>query len=181
MKINQLTTLLLVSVALNQLSIPNVTAQSNVPENLKPPSGQVLVLKAKARGVQIYKCAVSPNKSSQFEWTLKAPKAVLVDAKGHEIIQHFGGPTWKSIDGSSVVGQVQTKVDSPSSASIPWLLLIAKTHEGNGILSKVVSIQRLDTVGGKAPSTGCTSKKLNTEVQVNYQATYYFHAEANKP
>ena len=168
-------------LALNPFLNQNVTAQPKVPENLKPPSGQILLLKATARGVQIYKCAASHSNSKQFEWVLKAPQADLFDDKGRKIIQHFAGPTWKSVDGSSVVGQIKTKVDSPNNKAIPWLLLSAKAHEGTGILSKVVSIQRLNTQGGKAPSTGCNSQKLNAEIQINYQATYYFYNDASKP
>jgi hypothetical protein len=166
---------LLLPLTLTPFSEEKVNAQSKVADSLKPPLGQVLFLKAKAKGVQIYQCSVSPNNSKQFEWILKAPKADLLDDKGRKIVQHFAGPTWKATDGSSVVGQVKAKVAAPSSSAIPWLLLTAKTHAGVGILRKVASIQRLDTQGGKAPSKGCNAQKLNTEIQVNYQATYYFY------
>ncbi len=170
----------LLSLTLIQMSEQKATAQPKVPENLKPPSEQVLVLKASAKGVQIYKCSAIPGSSNQFGWVLKAPQADLFDDKGQKIGEHFAGPTWKAIDGSSVVGQVKSKANAPSNTAIPWLLLTAKTHEGTGILSTVASIQRVDTQGGNAPTTGCDATKLNTETKVDYEATYYFYREPIK-
>jgi Protein of unknown function (DUF3455) len=115
------------------------SAQSKVPESLKPPSTQVFLLKARAKGVQLYRCAASSNDSNRFEWTLEAPQATLVDDNGQTIIQHFAGPTWRATDGSSIVGQIKAKADSPNSGAIPWLLLSVKTHSGSGILSKVAN------------------------------------------
>lgn len=170
----------LLPLTLTQLSEQKATAQPEVPENLKPPSEQILVLKAKAKGVQIYKCSASPGNSNQFDWTLKAPQADLFDDKGQKIGDHFAGPTWRAPDGSSVVGQVKSKANAPSNTAIPWLLLTAKKHEGTGIFSTVASIQRVDTQGGNAPKTGCDATKLNTEIKVDYQATYYFYREPTK-
>lgn len=170
----------LLPLVLTQLSAQKVSAQPNVPDNLKPPSGQTLVLKTNARGVQIYQCAVNPSNSNQFEWRLKAPQADLLDDKGQKIGQHFAGPTWKATDGSSVVGQVKSRADAPNKTSIPWLLLTAKAHQGTGVFSTVASIQRVDTQGGNAPTTGCNATKLNAETKVDYQATYYFYGEPTK-
>lgn len=165
----------LLPLTLTQVFAQQVTAQPTVPDTLKPPAGQTLVLKANAKGVQIYQCAANPNDSNQFEWRLKAPQADLFDDKGQKIGQHFAGPTWKATDGSSVVGQVKSKINDPSKTSIPWLLLTAKSHQGTGILSTVSSIQRVDTQGGNAPNTGCNVAKQNAEIKVGYQATYYFY------
>lgn len=170
----------LLSLTLIQFFEQQATAQPKVPENLKPPSGQTLVLKANAKGVQIYKCSANSGSSNQFGWVLKAPQADLFDDKGQKIGEHFAGPTWKAIDGSSVVGQVKSKANAPNNTAIPWLLLTAKTHEGTGIFSTVASIQRVDTQGGNAPKTGCDATKLNTETKVDYEATYYFYREPIK-
>jgi hypothetical protein len=56
------------------------------------------------------------------------------------------------------------------------LLLQAKTHEGNGIFSRVNIIQRLETVGGKPPAEGCDQSSSGKEVRVPYTAVYYFYA-----
>jgi hypothetical protein len=136
---------------------------------------QPVVLKALAKGVQVYVCKAKEGAAGAYEWTLKAPEAELFDEKGQKIGKHYGGPTWESTDGSKVVGKVRAKVDSPEATAIPWLLLDAKTTEGTGILSKVKNIQRLATVGGKAPATGCDAAHENAETRVDYTATYYMY------
>ena len=136
---------------------------------------QPVVLKAFAKGAQVYVCKAKQGAAGAYEWTLKAPDAELFDEKGQKIGKHYGGPTWESTDGSKVVGKVRAKVDSPEATAIPWLLLDAKTTEGTGVLSKVKNIQRLATVGGKAPPTGCDAAHENAETRVDYTATYYMY------
>jgi hypothetical protein len=120
----------------------------------------------------------TPAKASrgQFTWTLKAPDAQLADLKGKPFGKHFAGPTWQANDGSSVTGMRVAKVDSSDAESIPWLLLNVSSHQGNGMLSRAKTIQRINTKGGKAPSTGCAAGQLNQEVRVHYTADYNFYA-----
>jgi hypothetical protein len=40
------------------------------------------------------------------------------------------------------------------------------------------SIQRVDTVGGKAPDQGCGAESTGAKERVPYRATYYFYASA---
>jgi hypothetical protein len=49
------------------------------------------------------------------------------------------------------------------------------SHEGNGVLSRVTKIQRLNTKGGKAPASGCDSIHAGQEVRVPYSADYLFY------
>ena len=67
---------------------------------------------------------------------------------------------------------------SPDPTAIPWLLLKAATHAGTGAFADVTFIQRLDTVGGVAPSTGCDAAHLGTEVLVPYRSSYFFYVAA---
>jgi Protein of unknown function (DUF3455) len=147
----------------------------DVPAKLQVPSGNALILKTPAKGVQIYVCQPKANDNSKFEWTLKAPEATLLNEAGALIGKHYGGPTWEYQDGSKVVGEVKERLDSTDSSAIPWLLLSAKSHQGNGFLSKVSYIQRLNTQGGKAPSTGCDVSKNNSTIRVDYTADYYYY------
>ena len=41
-------------------------------------------------------------------------------------------------------------------------------------LARTTFIQRINTVGGLAPETGCGASTLNTETRVDYQADYVF-------
>jgi hypothetical protein len=145
------------------------------PEAIAVPSGQRVVLKALAKGVQIYACKAKEGAPSAYEWTLKAPEAELFDDGGQKIGKHYGGPTWEAADGSKVVGKLKTKVDAPEPTAIPWLLLEAKSTEGAGVLSKVTNIQRVATVGGKAPPGGCDAAHANAETRVDYTASYYMY------
>jgi hypothetical protein len=135
-----------------------------------------LVLETRAVGVQIYECSASKADPTRFEWVFKAPEADLFDAKGNKIGKHYAGPTWESNDGSKVVGEVVAKDNGPAADAIPWLLLSAKSTSGKGVFSRVLSIQRLSTVGGKAPAEGCDKTQSGKEARVAYKARYTFFA-----
>jgi hypothetical protein len=145
----------------------------SVPENLRVPEGQPLLLRAAARGAQIYTCKARAAEPSAFEWVLKAPEAELFDESGAKIGRHYAGPTWESADGSRVVGEVMQR--SPAQGTIPWLLLRARSNEGAGALASVKYVQRVDTVGGLAPSAGCDTAHEGTEARVSYSANYDFY------
>jgi len=155
----------------------SVAAPPAVPDEIKVPAGEKLVLQAHATGFQIYTCKAAGDGAAQ--WELKAPDADLHDGKGTVIGHHFAGPTWKHKDGSEVTGKASAHVDSPDPASIPWLLLAAKGHTGQGVFATVSSIQRINTKGGKPPAAGeCTAANDGTESKSAYSADYYFYKPA---
>jgi hypothetical protein len=145
---------------------------SDIPKELKPPAKQVLILYAHGKGRQIYTCQ---SAAGQYVWKLKAPDARLLDASGKQVGRHFAGPSWEANDGSRVIGKLTASVPSSDADSIPWLLLSAKSTGGEGTFSKVKSIQRLNTKGGKAPGTGCDASHDPAETSVSYEADYYFY------
>ena len=156
-------------------TVSEITTPS-VPDNLKAPLGEKPVLKVLAKGVQIYTCTASTTNASGFEWVFKAPQAELYNEQGVVVGKHYAGPTWEANDGSKVVGVAQEKSDPSNGKAIPWLLLKAKSHEGNGVLSKVTSVQRLETVDGLAPAASdCNQSRKDNEVSVAYTASYYFY------
>ena len=148
----------------------------NVPEGIKAPAGEELVLQVHAVGSQIYVCQAAADQ--KLSWVLKAPEAELTDPSGKAIGTHFAGPSWKHQDGSEVKGKLVSRVDAPEPEAIPWLLLAAAGHSGNGVLSQVTSIQRIQTHGGQAPKTGCDQAHSGAEVKIPYSADYYFYAPA---
>jgi FtsP/CotA-like multicopper oxidase with cupredoxin domain len=149
-----------------------VTAQSPppVPDNLKPPATEKLVRQARAEGDQVYTCDGS-------SWTLVAPDAKLFDEAGKQVGSHFAGPTWEWSDGSRVVGRPIANA-TPDPDSIPWLLLSATAHQGDGVMKQISSVQRLSTKGGKAPTTGCDQSHKSEKTRVHYTAVYYFYEVA---
>jgi hypothetical protein len=147
----------------------------SVPENLRTPATEVLSLETEATGVQIYECNASKEAPTRFEWIFKAPEADLFDKAGKKIAKHYAGPTWDSNDGSKVVGEVKAKDNGPDPNAIPWLLLSAKSTSGTGVFSKVKSIQRVHTVGGRAPTEACSQAQAGKVARVGYKATYNFY------
>lgn len=144
-----------------------------VPAALVASSGQVVFMEALATGVQIYECAQKDDLI--YEWTFKAPEASLSSRSGQALGKHFGGPTWESIDGSTVVGEVKAQDPGPTSSAIPWLLLTAKTTAGTGAFGRTKSIQRVATAGGIAPAEPCARANLKQMARVPYSAIYYFY------
>jgi len=136
-------------------------------QNLQVPAGNKVAFHAYAEGVQIYRW----NGTS---WTFVAPEAVLfAHAGGGGVVgTHYAGPTWESASGSKVVGTVLERA-TPDPNAIDWLLLKAKANEGSGIFAHVTFIQRVNTVGGKAPTAPGT--QVGEEARVPYTADYYFY------
>jgi len=150
-------------------------ARPDVPEKIKAPANESVVLRASASGSQIYTCQQGTD--GKFSWTLKAPEAELHDAQGVVIGTHYAGPTWKHKDGSEVTGKAVARVDAPDSDSIPWLLVSASEHSGEGALSRVTTIQRIHTHGGQPPPAAeCTTSKRGAETKSSYTAEYIFYA-----
>jgi uncharacterized protein (DUF2147 family) len=148
-----------------------------IPAALEVPAGQVLTLTARGVGVQIYACAAGKGDPTQYSWTLKGPEAELRDpSSGKPLGRHYAGPAWEAGDGSKVTGELVAAGDAPEPGAIPWLLLRAKSTSGAGVFSHIVSIQRLRTVGGKAPASGCDPARAGEETRVPYSAEYRFYA-----
>jgi hypothetical protein len=152
----------------------------NIPHAIQSPAGEELVLMVRATGFQIYVCR--PDAEGRPAWTLKAPEAELFDEQGKAIGKHFGGPTWQLNDGSQITGKMIAKVDAPDAKAIPWLLVTVTSNSGRGALSRVTSIQRVNTVAGLAPEslspTAVECRQSNGEVEFksSYSADYYFYA-----
>ena len=154
-------------------------ARPEVPEGLKAPAGEDVILSAHATGVQIYVCQAETQQKSA--WVLKAPEAQLTDTTGKKIVDHSAGPTWKHVDGSEVTGKVVAKQDPPQPGAIPWLLLSAASHKGEGILARVTTIQRIHTEGGLSPEAStCNLSANGKESRIPYSADYYFYAPIQK-
>jgi Protein of unknown function (DUF3455) len=164
----------LTTIALSFLTLGFAPTRPEVPDSLKAPAGESVILSAHATGVQIYVCQADSEKSA---WVLKEPEAELTDAAGKIVIHHSAGPAWKHVDGSEVTGKVIAKQDAPKPGAIPWLLLTAATHTGEGILARVTTIQRTHTENGLPPqASDCNLSANGKESRSAYSADYYFYA-----
>jgi len=153
----------------------NVHAQISIPPSLQAPAGEALIASVHAKGVQIYECRAAKDAQGKFEWAFIGPEAELADAQGKRIGTHYAGPVWEALDGSKVAGAVRAKADAPDANAIPWLLLGAKSAGPEGAFSQISSIQRVNTTGGKAPSTTCSAANAGESARVAYTADYHFY------
>jgi hypothetical protein len=155
----------------------------SVPDNIQVPAGNRVFMVGHAVGTQNYVCVPS---GSSFRFVLFTPKAILFDSEDEQLTTHYFSPnpdepntdprvvsdyviraTWlDSKDSSAVWGMVKPGHSSTDPAfvepgAIPWLL-VTKVGAQNGPtggdrLSATTFIQRVNTHGGLAPSTGCAS------------------------
>lgn len=166
----------MVAIATATLAACATQQEVAVRHGFEPSSGEALAMVVPARGVQIYECRAKADPAQQPEWVFIAPEAELFDARGRSVGRHGAGPNWQYRDGSRVVGKVTERLDAPIAGAVPWLMLAAKSEGPDGALSRVTSIQRVNTQGGLAPAEGCRSDTRGTQVRVAYSADYLFYA-----
>jgi hypothetical protein len=146
----------------------------DVPATIAVERGHKVFLVGHAIGVQIYPCT---STAGTFAWGATTPRADLFDDRGRLIGTHFGGPTWRAKDGSTVVA---ARVDGVTvdPTAIPWLLLSATSTTAGprgARLTETTFIQRTATAGGLAPSAeSCNAATVGTTVEVPYTADYHF-------
>ena len=129
-------------------------------------------------GSQVYACK---REGDRFAWALQRPEATLTDAGGTLQGGHGAGPSWTALDGSTVFGAVVTVVPSPVPGAVPWLVLRASRHAGDGMMSDVGYVLRTDTEGGTVPISGCDPSRDGMEERRPYHATYTFLPETAAP
>jgi hypothetical protein len=160
---------LLLGGGLAALAAGNDNRAPEVPDDIAVPAGNKVHFHGFGVGVQIY----TWNGSS---WGAAVPEAILFHANGVVTI-HFAGPTWQSNSGSSVVGALPPKAVTVDTNAIPWLRLEAKNPQGPGIFANTTFIQRVNTTGGKAPSTD--GAFVGQVARVPYTADYFFYRQSN--
>jgi hypothetical protein len=175
------------------ISLPQPAHADPVPDNIQVPAGNTAFLEGHAVGTQNYICLSS---GTGFAWTFFGPQATLFDDDDEQVITHFLSPnpdeggtpraTWQhSQDTSTVWALAIASYSTPgfnSRGDIPWLLLrVVGAQDGptsGHTLTASTFIQRLNTSGGVAPSTGCTLPiDVGKRAFVPYKADYLFYKE----
>lgn len=172
-----------------------------VPGNIAVPEGNVPFLVGHAFGTQNYICLPA---GKGVAYALFTPEATLLGDDQEQVTTHFFSPnpfetnanpavtasgairaTWQhSRDGSSIWAQVKPGNASTDPAfvapgAVAWLLLtkvgVDAGAAGGDILTKTTFVQRLNTSGGVAPSTGCNSQHdIGHQAFMPYTADYFF-------
>ena len=189
-------------ISLPQAAHADPVTPPPVPAELEVDAGYRAFLVGHAVGTQNYVCLPT---GSGFVWTLFTPQATLFEDNHRQVVTHFFGPNlspippeeiagtiraaWQdSRDTSTVWGQVKPGDSSSDPAfvapgAIPWLLVTVVGAQdgptGGHTLTATTFIQRLNTAGGVAPTTGCTlSTDVGHQAFVPYTADYFFHKAA---
>ncbi len=156
-----------------------IPAEVDLPVN--SPAGNTRLATYYAEGVQKYKAQVKAGSDPvSYEWVFVAPKADLYDANNAKVGTHGAGPYW-------AISQLQTgtkdsifaqqfapaRTVTPDAGSIPWLQLRPKEGKNpTGIFAEVTYIQRIATMGGKAPAAAPNA--ITDTADVFYTAIYRF-------
>jgi hypothetical protein len=165
---------LFVAISLGNFGVAGAQSAGSIPPGIAVPGGHFTAFQLQAQGVQIYSCQAKTDDPTTFEWAFRAPEASLMGPSGEEIGRHYAGPTWEGLDGSTVVAATRGNADGRDADAVPWLLLEAQSHGGEGLFSKVSYVQRIDTSGGRAPTDGCGSSNTGQELRVPYTAIYTY-------
>ncbi len=168
-------------------ALPQPAHTDPMPDNIQVPAGNTAFLEGHAVGTQNYICLPSG-------WSFFGPQATLFDDDDEQVITHFLSPnpdeggtpraTWQhSQDTSTVWAMAIASYSNPgfnARGDIPWLLLKVVGAQdgptGGDTLTPTTFIQRLNTSGGVAPSTGCTeAEDVGKRAFVPYEADYVFY------
>jgi hypothetical protein len=195
---------LMVTTGVRAADADKITPPS-VPELLEVEDGNVVFRVGHGVGTQNYVCVPSVTSVSGFAFSLFTPQATLLDDYGNQLTTHFFSPdndptvappehgtiraTWEdSRDTSTVWGlvlQQSTDAKFVRPDAIAWLLVqtagVAAGPTGGDRLTKTTFIQRVNTVGGLAPGSGCsTFEDLGRKAFVPYAADYVFYKKSRR-
>ena len=174
-----------------------------VPEKIQVEAGFTAFFEGHAEGTQNYVC--KPSSNGGFAFVLFTPQATLFSDNNKQLITHFNSRnpfeantdptvvgdrmirvTWQDSRDTSTVwakvnpGQSSTDPAFVKQDAIAWLLLEVVGAQdgptGGDTLTATKFIQRLNTFGGLAPSTGCASlTEVGNRAFVPYRADYFFY------
>jgi Protein of unknown function (DUF3455) len=119
-------------------------AFAQMPPAIEAP-GQTVVATLHAEGAQVYECKAGAD--GKLAWAFREPIATLL-LDGKTVGRHYAGPNWEHMDGSAVVGKAVGNAPGKTPNDIPWLKLEVTAQRGNGTLTGVTTVQRINTQGG---------------------------------
>jgi len=185
------------TLSLPQAAHANGVAPPRAPADIQVEPGNELFLEGHGVGTQNYICTPA---GSGFAWTLFTPEATLFNhGDKQQIITHYFSPnnnpfdpsdkgviraTWQDSRDTSTVWAAalvsSTDANFVAPDAIPWVKLQVVGAQdgptGGDRLSDTTFIERVNTVGGSAPSTGCSaSADVGKKAFVPYEADYFFY------
>jgi hypothetical protein len=131
-------------------------------------SGETTIATYHAEGAQIYECKTGSD--GKLGWAFREPIATLL-LNDKTVGRHYAGPTWESVDGSTVTGKEVGHAPGRTANDVPWLKLDAVSRRGSGTFADVITVQRINTNGGAAQGVCGQSGAFHS---VPYSADYIF-------
>jgi hypothetical protein len=163
---------ILLAGLLASVLLPASVAGAEVPDAIAVP-GEALVARVHAEGAQVYECKA--DASGNLSWQFREPVATLIEG-GQTLGRHYAGPHWEFADGSIVAAKAVGRAPGATPQDIPLLKLEATARRGNGRLTDVSTVQRLDTKGGMAEGP---CRNAGGFLSVPYSADYAFYRKAH--
>ena len=185
-------------VALPQSAHADRVTPPDVPAKIRVPAGAEAFLVGHGVGTQNYICLPS---GGSFKFVLFTPQATLFADNEKQIITHYFSPnpdedgtirvTWQDSHDTSTVwafaerqATFATDPDFVKPDAVAWLKLDVVGSRsgpiGSNKLAPTTFIQRVNTSGGLAPSTGCDSlADVGHQEFVPYTADYFFYTGGN--
>lgn len=164
--------------ACGSMSTAPMYSQAGLPAAVQVPAGNKVAMETVGVGEITYQCSAKKDVADQFEWVFVGPDAKLNDRSGKQVGKYYGPPaTWESMDGSKLTG-AQVAVSPSAPGNIPNQLVKANPAMGSGAMTGVTFIQRVNTVGGVAPTSACAAGNVGTKQIVKYQSDYIFYKAA---
>jgi hypothetical protein len=183
------------TLALTQVGYGQAPTPPPLPAGLEVDAPNVPFLLGRGVGTQNYECQPADT-IGHVDWVLFTPQATLFDDQGGQLTTHFFSPnpnpadarairaTWQDSRDSSAVWakRVAASTDPQfvKAGAVAWVKLeVVGTQAGPtggaGFVGTTF-VQRVNTVGGLAPATGCS---LPTDIGrrqfVPYTADYIFY------
>jgi hypothetical protein len=169
----------------------NTIVLPTMPGNIVVDAPNVPYLLGHGVGTQNYVCL--PTADGAVAWSLFTPEATLFSDEAGQLTTHFFSispksnvirATWESSKDSSMVWAKAIEQSLDENFVKPGAVAWVKLQEdgtkagptGGGKLTVTTFIQRVNTVGGAAPATGCDQPpQIGSKAFVPYTADYIFY------
>ncbi len=168
---------LLLAAALAALPAAAVTEPGGIAASLRVPASEAPAFVLNGNGVYIYQCRQAISDPNAYVWAFVVPDATLYDGS-RSVARHATIGLYESLSDRTSVSGVVRSSQPAGGANLPWVLIRAQPIGESGLFANVSSIQRVNTTGGAAPSSGCGPDNVGEEARVAYQADYYFYKRA---
>jgi hypothetical protein len=160
-----------------------------VPTDLEVPATEEAFLVGHGVGTQNYICQPAAS-LGRVAWTLFTPQATLFSDDAEQLTTHFFSinpvepntvrVTWEDSRDTSTIWARLLKSATVTPDAVAWLKLEVVGRRlgptGGNTLFGTTFVQRLNTEGGLAPSTGCDNPQdIGGKAFIPYTADYFFY------